>query len=188
MNTDYRRSIPLEQHLKHPVDAQDLSIAAVLDEGMWNLRGDCSNDLFLRSVQAQLGVSLPITIGQTASEGSITAICVGPDEWYIACQPRHLDLSLDIPDCSYSLVDLSDQMATIDVSGMKARELLSKAVSLDLHPTIFRAGMAARTLAAKAQVIMRHYDERPCFRLTVRRSFANYLWGWLADAAREYQG
>ena len=184
---DYRRSLPLEQHLMAPVQAPDLSIEAVLTEGIWNLRGDASDEFFLRAVQAQLGLSLPVIIGETSSDGAATAICVGPDEWYLAYEPRHLALSLEIEEARFSFVDLSDQMATIDVSGMKARDLLSKAVSLDLHPAIFGAGKAARTLAAKAQVIIRHFEERPCYRITVRRSFANYLWDWLADSAKEYR-
>ena len=39
---------------------------------------------------------------------------------------------------------------------------------------------------AKAPILIRQVDATPSFEIIVRRSFADYLWLWLEDAASEY--
>ena len=85
-----------------------------------------------------------------------------------------------------AVIDLSESRAVIAVSGVRARDLLSKGCTLDLHPRAFPVGTCAQTVLARASVLVHLVDDTPTFEITILRSFADYLWTWLADAAREY--
>src|SRR5262249_4070026 len=85
-----------------------------------------------------------------------------------------------------AVVDLGESRTVIAVSGSKVRELLSKGCTLDLHPRAFPVGACAQTGLARAGVLIHLVDVTPGFELTVLRRFADYLWAWLTDAAREY--
>ena len=67
-----------------------------------------------------------------------------------------------------------------------ARDLLAKGCTLDLHPRAFKVGACAQTGLARAGAILHLVDEAPTFEITILRSFADYMWVWLADAAEEY--
>ena len=47
-------------------------------------------------------------------------------------------------------------------------------------------GACAQTRLAKAPVLVRRLDDGGAYEIVVRRSFADYLWLWLEDAAAEY--
>ncbi len=68
----------------------------------------------------------------------------------------------------------------------RVRELLAKGCPLDLHPRVFDVGQCAQSHLAKAPILIRQLDREPAFEIVVRRSFADYLWVWLEDAAAEY--
>ena len=74
----------------------------------------------------------------------------------------------------------------IRVTGPRARDLLAKGCPLDLHPSLFAKGACAQTVMAKAGVLIHAVDDGPTYDLYVLRSFAEYLWRWLEDAAQEY--
>jgi sarcosine oxidase subunit gamma len=52
---------------------------------------------------------------------------------------------------------------------------------------MFGVDRCAQSHLAKAPILIRQVDESPSFEIVVRRSFADYLWVWLEDAASEYQ-
>ena len=56
---------------------------------------------------------------------------------------------------------------------------------LDLDPAAFPVGMATRTLFTKAEIVLWRQGA-DTFHVEVWRSFAPYLHGLLAEAAREY--
>ena len=92
-----------------------------------------------------------------------------------------------------ALVDLTDAQTIIRVSGPRARDLIAKGCTLDLHPRAFGAGHVARGTLAHAQITLLQTASDgetggPAFDLYVGRSFAQHLWCWLEDAAREYLG
>ncbi len=90
-----------------------------------------------------------------------------------------------------SAVEVSAGFAVLEVTGPHAPAVLAHGCSIDLHPRVFGPGRAARTMLAKAQVVLAHTDdaargEAPTYRIWVRSSFARYLVAWLLDAATEY--
>ena len=155
------------------------------------LRGDPGDAGVLAAVRAAAAVDLPLEPNTTQRAGSVTALWLGPDEWLItapAGEERVLvpALRASLGDRPAAVVDLTESRTVIAVSGAPARELLAKGCTLDLHPRAFPAGACAQTGLARAGVLIHLVDETPTFEITILRSFADYLWAWLADAAREY--
>ena len=159
--------------------------------GQLNVRGDPSDHAFLDAVEGVLGLGLRLE-PNTVSEGDeLSAMWLGPDEWLVLTPPgREVDTALALRDALGSLfasvTDVSGAQTVINVSGARARDLLQKGCSADLHPRVFGPGRCAQALIAKAGVTVRQLDDSPSFDLIVRRSFAEYLALWLEDAAQEY--
>ena len=84
-------------------------------------------------------------------------------------------------------VDVSAQRTVLQVTGSRAREVLAKGCSIDLHPRVSRRGRSAQTTLAHAAVVLLVLgDDAEDFALLVRSSFAGHLATWLLDAALEY--
>ena len=83
-----------------------------------------------------------------------------------------------------TVTDVSAQRTTLRLTGSRARDLLAKGCSLDLHPRVFGSG-CAQTMLARSQVVLVARADGG-FRVLVRSTFALYLAEWLLDAASEY--
>ncbi len=83
------------------------------------------------------------------------------------------------------VVDLSANRTTFELSGARARAVLEKGCSLDLHPRSFTPGTALNTEVGNIPVVLEKTGEES-FRLFPRASFADFLGRWLLDAMREY--
>ena len=84
----------------------------------------------------------------------------------------------------YSLVDVSHRQVAFVLAEPHAVTVLAAGCPLDLDPSAFPVGMCTRTVYAKAEIVLwRHTDNS--FQLEVWRSFAAYVSGVIAEAARE---
>ena len=63
-------------------------------------------------------------------------------------------------DLAHSLVDVSQRQAGLAVDGPRARDLIASGCPLDLDPESFPVGMCARTLFAKAEVVLWRRERR----------------------------
>ena len=86
---------------------------------------------------------------------------------------------------------MSSYYTTIELAGPRARDMLMKLTTLDLHPSAFTTGQVAGSLFGRAQATLWQVDADeteggPVFRLFVRRSMADYLWCLLAEAGFEW--
>ncbi|MBT0767378.1 hypothetical protein KIH74_00495 [Kineosporia sp. J2-2] len=95
-------------------------------------------------------------------------------------------VSLSVPQNGLHLVDLSANYATLLITGPHARDLLEKAITLDLHPRSFAPGQCALTTFARAGVLLWQVGEQ-AYRLMFRPSFGTYLTDWLIDASQEFR-
>jgi len=84
-----------------------------------------------------------------------------------------------------TLTDVSSAQTVIEIQGANAVDALAKGTPFDLHPWEFPLGACAQTILAKAAVVIQRVSN-DTFHVIVRRSFADYLWRWLEDAASEY--
>jgi sarcosine oxidase subunit gamma len=135
--------------------------------------------------------ALPLQVGATGYR-PLHTLCIGPGNWLItaSAQPASSLCEALEPDLSrygLAIVDLSDGLATLNVQGTCAREILSKGCGLDFHRRYFPVGLCARTRIAKVHVVIECLDGPQRFELTVARSYSRYLLGWLHDSAREFR-
>ena len=136
--------------------------------------------------QVDVRTVLPEPSGAVAQVRGRTALWLGPDEWLVVgADGEQGEIEATFADAT-SVVDVSGQRTTLELRGPRAREVLMKGCTLDLHPWSFSADRCAQTLLARAQVILWQVDDEPRYRLLVGCSFAPYLVEWLLDAMREY--
>ncbi|MDQ0662642.1 sarcosine oxidase subunit gamma [Arthrobacter ulcerisalmonis] len=137
---------------------------------------------------------LPAGSGAVAGSGDTSVLWLGPSEFLVVA-PTEAHESLGgglIPALRDALgtgagqvVDLSANRTTFELTGPRARAVLEKGCSLDLHPRVFRAGTAFSTGIANIPAILWKTGEES-FRIFPRASFAEFLGRWLLDAMREY--
>ena len=82
------------------------------------------------------------------------------------------------------VLDSSDPKAVSGLTGKDARDLLMKGCPVDLHEREFHSGCSTRTLLGKVEVIIHQVSDRPEYDIYVHRSFSEFLWDWLEDAAQ----
>lgn len=172
-------------------DEQGVAMAELPYRAAVNLRGRLDDDAFARKAEAALGASLPAEVGAVAEAGELAVLTLGPDEWLViggndgpALRAR---LAASLDGIFASVVDVGQQYCTIRLIGPKAADTLQKGCPLDFDATAFPAGRCAQSLLSKIDVLIHKTSEEPSFEVTVRRSFADYAWRWLHDAAGEYR-
>ncbi len=162
--------------------------------GRISLRGDPGDRAFMAAVGQALDMVLPADANTSAVAGEATALWLGPDEWLLttnaATAPDLVEtLRGALAGLAAAVVDVSDAATVITLSGADARDVLAKGCPLDIHASVFAPGRVAQTIVAQADVILHRVDDgsgEASFDIHVRRSFAEYLWLWLADAGLEY--
>jgi len=167
-----------------------LKLEILQDIGHLNLRGDAADQSFLDAAKAVAGSPLPL-VPNTVVYGDQQTCWLGPDEWLLVMPADNVDstmLALEeaLPGQHASINDLSGAQLTIRLTGEKVREMLAKGCTLDLYPSVFRAGGCAQTGLAKANVLIVAHEDGPGVDLVVRRSFSDYLLHWLRRAGAEY--
>jgi len=140
-----------------------------------------------------LGTVLPAANAVAPATGG-AVVWLGPDELLVVGRDGDAgdlvaQLTAACAGGRSSVVDVSAARAGVDVAGERARDVLAKGCSIDLHPRVFTPGRCAQTLLARANVIVWHLGENLYdggFRVLTGASFADYLADWLTDAAAEY--
>jgi len=157
-----------------------------------NLRGNADDGRFTEALHSVTGLRLPAEANSFTSEGALACLWLGPDEWLILGPGggEHeiaARLRAAFGELHAAVTDVSEARTTIAVAGPRARELLAKGTSIDLHPRVFGPGRCVQTGFAGANIILRQADELPSFEILVLNSFAEHLWAWLEGGAREYR-
>jgi sarcosine oxidase subunit gamma len=148
----------------------------------------------LASLSRALGVKLPeepmgSAFGKsgdfTGKGGGRAALWLGPDEWLV------IDTAGNDPmtDCAkakalHSATDISHRHVAIDVSGAGAADVLNAGCPRDLSLAAFPVGAAARTVLGKIEIVLFRTGE-DAFRVECWRSFSDYAFTFLAEAARD---
>jgi sarcosine oxidase subunit gamma len=164
----------------------------------FDLRVNPDSTAFLETVAA-LGLVLPTTVGQVTrsnadcivgdelpAAGGVSALCLGPDWWYLTGTADIQALLKPVQDSHHiSLVDVSSQRTKIEIYGPSAKDVLAHYWEQDLRDEHFPIDACSQGVLAKAPLIMWHCCEN-CYLLFPRASFAKHLWTALTDAAVEY--
>ncbi|MGW7207570.1 sarcosine oxidase subunit gamma [Streptomyces sp. NPDC054837] len=158
---------------------------------MVNVRVDPASEAADRIGKA-LGAPLPPLSGHASTSGPHTVLWLGPDEWLVLSQADATavvaELRESLAQDPGSIVDVSANRTTLELSGPAARHVLEKGCTLDLHPRAFGPGQAVSTTVGPVAVLLWQVDDTPTYRLLPRSSFADYLARWLIDAMSEYHG
>jgi sarcosine oxidase subunit gamma len=158
-----------------------------------NLRGEGEDPAFLAAAGEALGVPLPGT-GAVARAGGLAVLWLGPDEWLVLADVGEegalaARLGDALAGLHTSVVDVTDNWTEIRLAGARARDVLAKGCPIDLHPRAFGPERVAQSMIGAVDVILAETAEGPdgpVYAIMVRRSFAPFLWDWLADAGLEY--
>jgi sarcosine oxidase, subunit gamma len=142
-------------------------------------------------VGRHLGVALPTSPSTWVETDTVRVIWLGPDEWLVTSPfqtPQALESGLrDAVAGRGAVVDVSGQRTTLWLAGEHARDVLAAGCSVDLHPRVFGRGAATQALVGLTSVVLIALDDTgTSYHLLVRASFAQYLVGWLLDAAVEH--
>lgn len=170
--------------------------------GQINLRGNRARKPFRDAVDKACGLALPYSANTVAGADDLAdgprALWLGPDEWLLACAPGSQAalagaLERELDGQQVSVTDLSEARTVIALAGPRARQVLSKGCSLDLHPKSFAPGHCTQSPLAHLAVIIHHlaFDGGgggggSQYEIYIARSFAEFLWRWLEDAGAEY--
>ncbi|MDN5756004.1 MAG: sarcosine oxidase subunit gamma family protein [Micrococcaceae bacterium] len=145
-----------------------------------------------RVMESALGLSLPQRVGEVGGDQDRAVLWQGPDEFLLVGPPDSVDaapLAELLGDgegaLPGSVVDLSGNRTTLELSGPSARSVLEKGCHFDMHPSVFATGSAVTTTIGPVPVILWKTQE-DTFRIMPRASFADYMVHWLLDAMLEF--
>jgi sarcosine oxidase subunit gamma len=192
--TDTRRKSALAHRAPLKTARGEAAIAESPFRAKLVLRGDPTR--IATAVAEATGATLPLKCGETSESAQAVIHWLGPDEWWITGKPGSeaalkSALETKLQGIHAQVVDVTDYYTTILLSGTKAREMLMKISTIDLHPRHFTRGMCVTSMFARANPLVRQSKDDgepggPEFELTIRISMADYLWCVLAEAGHEW--
>lgn len=194
---EYQRQSALDHlHLaargSEPIGGAAVRLVERKFTGKINLQG-VAEPAFLDAVAGAIGVRPGTEAGRVAQADGRAALWIGPSEWLVVTPPggeaeTAAALREALAPHHSAVTDVSESLAVIALSGVNARHVLAKGMSLDLHPRAFATGRCARAALAKTVVLIHQTDDEPAYDLYVDRSYAEYPWRWLEDAAQSMLG
>ena len=135
------------------------------------------------------GVTFPIDPCRAKTKDDRSALWLGPDEWLLLAPEGSQDeitAGFARMRNAHSVVDVSHRNTSVLVEGALAEDVLSAGCPLDLIEAEFPTGMCTRTVIGRVEVVLWR-TAVDTFHVEVWRSFADYLFKFLDEAAREYR-
>jgi len=114
---------------------------------------------------------------------------VGPQRWLVVDHRDHLEsltASLATSLEGFVVTDLSQARTVLRTGGGQARDVLAKGCALDLHPGVFPVGSCTATSVVGLAAVLVAVDDAPTYDLHVARTYGQYVWEWICEAAAEY--
>jgi heterotetrameric sarcosine oxidase gamma subunit len=121
--------------------------------------------------------------------GAPPLLQVGPQRWLAVDRRDRLEsLSASMATGleGFVVTDLSQARTVLRIGGGKARDVLAKGCALDLHPGVFPVGSCAATSVVGLAAVLVAVDDAPTYDLHVARTYGQYVWEWICEAAAEY--
>ena len=148
-------------------------------------------DLFFEKISNKFNIALPTLPNTTTTNDKITALWLSQKEWLIVVNPSINNeevesLQNEISNTHSLAIDVSDRWTTINISGNKVIDVLSKGTFVDLDNSVFGIGACAQTTLWTVNVIIYKIDSKPSFDLFVDSTMATFLWQWLEHSSKEY--
>lgn len=138
----------------------------------------------LAALSSALGLDLPQKPKTSASKGARTALWLGPDEWLVIDEKNDPLEACAAVEALHSAVGISHRNVAIAVTGAGAADTISAGCPQDLSLAAFPVGACSRTILGKAEIVLLRTGE-DAFRVECWRSFSDYVFGLLEEAARD---
>ncbi|WP_269932324.1 sarcosine oxidase subunit gamma [Aminobacter sp. HY435] len=163
------------------IGGQGVSLKVLEPAGRMSLR---ARPAAVAALSRALGVTLPQKSKTSAAKHGRFALWLGPDEWLVIDEAG-ADL---LADCSsvkglHSAVDVSHRNVGIAVAGPNAALVINAGCPQDLSLQAFPVGACSRTVLGKVEIVLLRTGE-DAFRVECWRSFSDYVYGFLSEAAR----
>jgi heterotetrameric sarcosine oxidase gamma subunit len=146
-------------------------------------------------MESATSIVLPAEPCTSSVAGERIALWLGPSEWMLLTpesEERTISAAIEtaLAGQHHQITDVTDYYTVIRVGGAKARKMLMKLTTLDMHPSKFPEGAVKGSIFGRVPAVLHcpagARAEPSDFDLIIRRSHADYLWCLLALAAREY--
>lgn len=137
------------------------------------------------ALSSALGLALPTKPKTFASKDARHALWLGPDEWLVIDETgADLAALLTSVDAFHCAVDVSHRNVGFVVAGKGAATAINAGCPQDLSLAAFPVGGASRTILHKIEIVLLRTGEDE-FRVECWRSFADYAFSFLSEAARD---
>lgn len=162
--------------------AKDVALVVLPPAARISLRAPAAS---VAALAKALGVKLPQKPKTSASENGRTALWLGPDEWFVIDEAGKEPLA----DCAgvealHSAVGISHRNVGISVTGPAAANAVNAGCPQDLSLAAFPVGACSRTLLGKVEIVL-YRPAEDSFRVECWRSFSDYVWTFLGEAAKD---
>lgn len=136
----------------------------------------------LRKLEAVIGGELPAQPGTLATP-MVTVFWLAPHEWFIvgATPDRLAEIAEACAGTLFHVAEVTDGTCGYRLAGRDVADLIACGCSLDLHPTAFPVGHAARSLL-DGVVVLLHRVGPDEFHLYGDSSFEAHLTEWFRTA------
>ena len=139
----------------------------------------------LAALSKALGLALPRKPATSEQKGARAALWLGPDEWLVLDRDgTNLAGACATVRAFHAAVDISHRNVGIVVSGAGAEATISAGCPRDISLDAFPTGACSRTVLGKAEIVLWRTGETE-FRVECWRSFSDYAFTLLCDAARD---
>jgi heterotetrameric sarcosine oxidase gamma subunit len=125
-----------------------------------------------------------------AGDGHIRVDWLGPQRYVVTAplaQEEALGGALEAAFAGFACADvacITEMVVTFELAGSGAADVLAQGTPLDIGPTAFLAASVTGTeLWGVGVIVERPAADPKTFRVTVERSYAGYVEGWLRTAA-----
>lgn len=165
----------------NPVRLNEIQCGHIVIRGLENVIKDV--------VQSQLELALPTEPLSCHQNEAACIRWISPDEWLVTVaedETHSIEVKLrHALEGHAAIVNVSGGQTLLQLAGQHAEEVLMKSTSYDVHESNLQVGKVVTTTFAHTQVVLRRLDANS-FELVVRRSFADYVFAWIRDAATEF--
>lgn len=139
----------------------------------------------LPALSSALGLTVPGAPKTSGRAGGRSALWLGPDEWLVIDESgADMMPGLAASGVLHSATDVSHRNVAIIVSGPGAETAISAGCPQDLSLEAFPVGACTRTVFGKAEIVLLRTEE-DTFRVECWRSFADFVFGLLAEGAAD---
>jgi len=162
--------------------AKGVKLAVLAPAERMSLRAPAAS---VAALSKALGLTLPKAPKTSAAKDGRTALWLGPDEWMVIDEASGDPLA----DCAgvkqlHSAVGISHRNVGISVTGPAAAACVNAGCPQDLSLAAFPVGACSRTVLGKVEIVLLRTAE-DAFRVECWRSFSDYVFAFLAQAATD---